>query len=177
MDATKRHKKRKGCSQDLLRLLCFFLAFLPSSSALAQEAPKTATEYFQAGLAAERVSDLQSALAAYKEAVKVEPTNPIAHYNLGITLQRVGNHKDALVALKRATELKSDYAEAYVYLGKSYEYLGQQQEFLIALQEAYRLRLTTLRFKESSAMRCEQTVDTPKRSSRCESSWMHVQRM
>jgi hypothetical protein len=66
MDATKRHKKRKGCSQDLFRLLCFFVALLPST-AFAQEAPKTAIEYFESGLAAERLGDLQSALAAFKK--------------------------------------------------------------------------------------------------------------
>jgi Flp pilus assembly protein TadD len=119
MDATKRHKQRQSCLQALLRLLCFFVA----SSAFAQEAPKTANEYFEAGVAAQRSGDLQSAIDAYKHAVTVEPTNASAHYNLGITLQKVGNHKDALVALKRATELKGDYAEAFVYLGKSYEYL------------------------------------------------------
>ena len=136
MDATKRHKQRQSCLQALLRVLCFFVA----SSAFAQEAPKTAIEYINLGVSYERVGDLRSALAAFTEAVTVEPLNATAHYNLGITLQKLGNHKDAVLALKRATELRPDYAEAFSYLGKSYEYLGQQEQFLVAMQEAYRLK-------------------------------------
>ena len=59
------------------------------------------------------------AIAAYQQALRLEPNHATAHYYLGLALAQKGALEDATRELERAIDLKDDYGyvsdQAYVY--------------------------------------------------------------
>jgi len=57
------------------------------------------------------------AIAAYREAIRVQPNDAVLHNRLGICYQRAGDVKAARAAYRRAIDLRKDYAAAWNNLG------------------------------------------------------------
>ena len=55
---------------------------------------------------------LEEAIGALREAIRLNPNLPEAWCNLGIVLGRSGRLDEAIIHLREATRLKPDYAEA-----------------------------------------------------------------
>src|SRR5205085_1454398 len=59
--------------------------------------------------ALEKKGDLDGALAAFKEAVRLNPNDATAHNNLGFALKRKGDPGGAFVAYRKAARLDPKY--------------------------------------------------------------------
>jgi len=94
--------------------------------------------------------DLRLSLWHFKQAIMLEPNNPIFHCQLGrayvaaplLAVTRGANAgfrlsqsaELGIVELKEALRLKPDYSEAYIILGEAYMYLGEKGKALQAFQ-------------------------------------------
>jgi tetratricopeptide (TPR) repeat protein len=105
------------------------------------EPPKTneAEELIKRGFKYGELGRHQEALSAFKEAIRIQPDNPLAHSLLGTALCQLGNFKEAIPAYKEAIRLKPDFAVAYFDLGAAYQKLGRLQEAIEAYKVAIRL--------------------------------------
>jgi tetratricopeptide (TPR) repeat protein len=63
----------------------------------------------------------EAALPAYRQALEIEPGNPVFHNNLGNTLQELQRLDDAADALERAVALDPRYVDAHYNLGLVHE--------------------------------------------------------
>ena len=75
------------------------------------------------------------ALAAYQNAVQLEPENPFSHHNIGVVLLAMDDKQQALIAFQRAAELGSNIAETYRALIWIYKNTGDEE----AVQRTYDL--------------------------------------
>ena len=82
----------------------------------------------------------KDAIRAHAEAVKYQPSDPVAHLNLGNALGRAGHLQDAAVSYRRALALRPELAEAYNNLGDVELELGDLEAALGSLQRAIELR-------------------------------------
>jgi tetratricopeptide (TPR) repeat protein len=94
--------------------------------------------------------DLGLCLWHFRQAIMLEPNNPVFHCQLGrayiaTPLLAVSRRVNAgfrlsqsaelgIVELKEALRLKPDYPEAYIILGEAYMYLGEKEKALQAFQ-------------------------------------------
>jgi protein O-mannosyl-transferase len=95
--------------------------------------------YNNLGEALSKTGDLPEAIAAYQEAVRIQPQYAKAHYNLGTALmESTGRRTDAIRELETAVMLDPQYAKANNNLGKA---LAQDSESLPAAIEHYKQAL------------------------------------
>jgi len=120
--------------------------------------------------------DLGLCLWHFRQAIMLEPNNPVFHCQLGrayiaTPLLAVSRRVNAgfrlsqsaelgIVELKEALRLKPDYPEAYIILGEAYMYLGEKEKALQAFQAvldlpgSQRLRL----YAERESQQVEQGI-------------------
>ncbi|MFH0943365.1 MAG: tetratricopeptide repeat protein [Candidatus Beckwithbacteria bacterium] len=70
-------------------------------------------------------------LAAYIQAVQLDPANPQLRLDLGGLMYSLGRYDEAIARFTEATQLKPDFANAYYNLSHAY---SQQQKYLEAYQ-------------------------------------------
>jgi tetratricopeptide (TPR) repeat protein len=99
-----------------------------------------AKEYIKQGMGYALLGKHQQALAAFKEAVRVEPDNVLAHCLMGTAHSHLGNYNDAIAAYKEAIRLKPDYSTAYFDLGTTFQELHRHQEAVEAYRQAIHLK-------------------------------------
>jgi tetratricopeptide (TPR) repeat protein len=73
--------------------------------------------HYKLGGALTASKDIDGAIAAYRRAVKLNPSHALAHYNLGILLDARNRLDDAISAYRQAISVKPDFAPAYNNLG------------------------------------------------------------
>ncbi|MCK4533238.1 tetratricopeptide repeat protein [bacterium] len=59
-------------------------------------------------------------IAEYKEAIKINPNDAVAHYNLGVIYGKDGLWGEATKEFEKTIRLKPDFAEAHNNLGLAY---------------------------------------------------------
>ncbi len=79
---------------------------------------------------------LDEALAAYRDAERMEPDLADAYYGEGLALYQLQRHGEAESALKRAVELEPEKAVYHVYLGKILGRLDRQEEAEVSFRRA-----------------------------------------
>jgi len=84
-------------------------------------------------------NDLPSAVAALREAVRLQPAEPRAWYNLAFALRHEGQLADAVGASFRYVTFKPTDPDAYYGLGLSLSKLGRGDEALAALRTYVKL--------------------------------------
>ncbi len=116
----------------LVIALCILLA---PAALMAQGGPGTKKSQEGRSLMAQK--NYNGALAAFQEAVRLEPNNARYYYYKGNCEEKLKKMGDALASYKKATELKKDYSQAYLKLAnlsmKSKDYNGA----ISALNSAY----------------------------------------
>jgi Flp pilus assembly protein TadD len=82
---------------------------------------------------------VEEAVAAYRQAIDLDPGNAKAHYNLGNALKARGNGDEAIAAYRQAIELDPRNARAHYNLGLAVKARGQLDEAIEHYQLAIRL--------------------------------------
>jgi tetratricopeptide (TPR) repeat protein len=90
------------------------------------------------GVAASRETPPQRdrAMALYRDALSINPTDPQLHSNLGTTLMEAGRLEEAVAEQRQAIHYAPGYAEAYGNLGVALQKLGRQEEAAAAYATA-----------------------------------------
>lgn len=101
---------------------------LRDSALAVAERPHSAGTWSVRGYVLSQSGDKQGAAAAYRRAVDLDPSDPIARNNLGTVLLAMGNARDALAAFTRAVALSPFYADARNNRGAALEKLGRRRE-------------------------------------------------
>lgn len=80
--------------------------------------------------------DSAGAMAEYRKALAINPTDPGTFTNLGNALRNVGNTGEAEVCYRRALAIKQDHAEANNNLGMMLSERGQHSDALACYRKA-----------------------------------------
>jgi tetratricopeptide (TPR) repeat protein len=80
------------------------------------------------------------AIAPLREAVQLEPSNPIIQHDLGLACLEIGCIPDAIAALQAAVSSDPRYTDAYFHLGIALEKLGDVGGAIRAYDRATELR-------------------------------------
>ncbi len=91
------------------------------------------------GAAARKYDD---AIAAYSEAIRLDPKHAATRYNLGNALQLRQRHEDAIAAYREAIRLDPSFSESYNNLGVVLGKLGDHEGAVAAYREAIKLAPT-----------------------------------
>lgn len=82
-----------------------------------QTAPGSARVRINVGEIASRKGRSQEAFREFREAVRIQPDDPVNRYNLGLILLRHGKFDEAEREFKEALRMRPDFAKAHVSLG------------------------------------------------------------
>jgi len=94
---------------------------------------ETAAILNNSGIALTEANRPFEAIPLFREALTIEPDNPLLWLNLGIAQQKTGEYSEAIESFQRAVLIESDLAEAWLSMGLIYYEL---REFVLA-EECY----------------------------------------
>ncbi len=81
----------------------------------------------------------EEALAAYEQAIRLDPNYAFAHWGKGNVLRDLKRYEEALAACDRAILLGANHASVYYNKGNALSYLKRYDEALAAYEHALRL--------------------------------------
>src|SRR3954447_2119009 len=81
---------------------------------------QTAAGYSKAATEFARQKSWDEAIANYRKALDLEPTNSLTHYNLALALKYKGEARAAATEFQAALRLKPKWADAHYGLGASW---------------------------------------------------------
>jgi protein O-mannosyl-transferase len=84
--------------------------------------------------------DLQGAIAACGEALRIAPGMAEAWNGLGVATGRLGRHEEAIAHFRQAIGFRPGYADAWYNLGTALGTLGHHADAIPCFREALRLR-------------------------------------
>jgi Flp pilus assembly protein TadD len=108
-------------------------------SSMVATSPDSALVHCNLGLALYRGGDVEAAVAAFREALRLEPTYSMAFNNLGVALEGLNRRAGALRSYRSALDLAPDQLEAGVNAGQLLTRTGRVAEGLDLLRDV-RLR-------------------------------------
>ena len=82
---------------------------------------------------------LEEAIAAYRQAIKLQPDDAVAYYNMGNALSDQKKLEEAIAAYRKAIELDPKFAAAYNGLGNRFSDLGKKEDAIAAYRKALSL--------------------------------------
>lgn len=85
-----------------------------------------AKSFFDQGQSHAKKKNWNLAVAAFQQAVKIEPKFPEAWNNMGYCYRRLKQYDKALEAYRQALALKPDFAYAHEYMGRTYLAMGNK---------------------------------------------------
>ena len=92
------------------------------------------------GAAYSNIGQINEALVAMQNVVRLNPKDPEAHNNLGVILFRLEKLIEAEKSYKKAIELKPDYAEPYNNLGNTLNESGELDDAIKHYKKAIELK-------------------------------------
>lgn len=95
-----------------------------------------AQSHYRLGVIQESKGDQASAMASYREAVRMDPSIVPAHVNLGIALSRLGRYEEARSHLAEAVARDPGYDKALYNLGLVYAETGRGDSALVMFDRA-----------------------------------------
>ncbi len=119
--------------EDYGRALAFFAEAVKRS-------PGYADAHFQRGYCLAKLALYKEAIEAYRETIRLKPTDPDPFNNLCAAYGRAERYEEALDTCLKAILLNPDLVEAYNNLGWTYQKLGRHQEAIEAFKRAIRLK-------------------------------------
>lgn len=103
--------------------------------------PFMADAHVNLGRLYQQAGERGRAEAHYRDAVRLNTTDPVPHFNLGVLLEEQGRREEAAHAYSQAVNRDPDFADAHCNLGLLLEALGRRQEamrHLMTARELYR---------------------------------------
>ena len=100
---------------------------------------KSAQQWFEEGYTLRDLKRYQEALAAYKQAIRLDPNYAAAYNGKGYALNGLKRYQEALAAFEQAIRLNPNYANTYNGKGYALGNLKRYQEALAAFEQAIRL--------------------------------------
>jgi tetratricopeptide (TPR) repeat protein len=101
----------------------------PPASQTSQMNPQ-AKIFFDQGESYSKKKSYSLAIAAYQQAIKLQPKFPEAWNNMGYCYRRLKQYDKALDAYRQALSLKPDFAYAHEYSGRTYLAMGNKDAAL-----------------------------------------------
>src|SRR5258706_306941 len=100
---------------------------------------KTKEVWLKEGIALYNLKRYEEALAAYDQAMRLDPNYAYAYYDKGVALYTLKCYEEALIAFDRAIRLDPDSVDAYHNKGNALYELKRYEEALIAYEQAIHL--------------------------------------
>jgi tetratricopeptide (TPR) repeat protein len=100
---------------------------------------KNPDELVSMGIVYKNKGEYKKAIDTFKQAIRIDPNNSIAHYNLGIIYLHSDRQREAIEALKQTIRIDPYLARAYSGLGVSYGSLGLYRESIDAYKQAIKI--------------------------------------
>src|SRR5262249_22119562 len=100
---------------------------------------KVALPHYGLGTVLHAKQEYDAAIAAFREALRLDPKYAKAHYNLGNVLRDKKDYGAAIAAYKEAIRLDPDYAEATCNLGHVFRDQGRFEEAVKFLKRGHEL--------------------------------------
>lgn len=100
-------------------------------------------QWLQEGNAYSQANRYEEALAAYEQAIRLEPNYARSYLNKGEALSKLRRYSDALAAFDQAIRLDPNYARSYHNRGDVLSKLGQHEAAISAYEQALQLEQAT----------------------------------
>jgi Tfp pilus assembly protein PilF len=91
---------------------------------------------YEAGVKSIAEGRISLGLSSLRQAVEIEPRNPLYHNAVGAVLLNIGRHVDAQADFQKAVELDPTYADAYHNLGSAYAEQAKWEDAIVAYRRA-----------------------------------------
>ncbi|HEX9723351.1 MAG TPA: tetratricopeptide repeat protein [Vicinamibacteria bacterium] len=98
-----------------------------------------AADRVEQGVALARGQALDAAVAAFGQAIEIDPSYAEAHYNLGLARLRQGDMEGSVQAFRKAVSIRPNNEDAYRHLGIALWKQGQLEEAVTAFRQAIAL--------------------------------------
>jgi len=121
-------------NQDWPGLLAWSKQWVKTEAGNAEEAA-----WFSIGHALEELNQLDGAIAAYRQVLRIDPKYTNAWNNLGGIYVKLKRYDDAISAFRQALRLNPEYAGVWNNLGSTYDDLNRYDEAIAAYSQALRL--------------------------------------
>jgi Flp pilus assembly protein TadD len=102
--------------------------------------PRSAAGCNNLGVALGQSGRQAEAVAAFREALRLEQEFAQAHHNLGVALAQLGESHEAVASFRRALRLRPDYPEAYYNLANTLGGMGRWAESVESYRQAIRFK-------------------------------------
>lgn len=95
-----------------------------------------AAEYNALGRAYSNLNRYDDAIAAYQQAIEIDPAYSYAYNGLGVVYSHLDRHDEAIAAYQQAIKIDPAYSNAHTGLGSVYRALSRHDEAMAAYQQA-----------------------------------------
>lgn len=122
----------------LASLFCVALLLLTGCASSKDEEVRRlrARSLYEQGLRSLADRQVSLGLSSLKEAVQLDPANPVFHNALGVLLLDLRKPAEAQAEFQKAVELDPSYAEAHHNLGLSFAEQGHYEQAIVAYRKA-----------------------------------------
>jgi WD40 repeat protein len=100
-------------------------------------------QWLQQGNSYSQAKRYEEALAAYEQAIRLDPNFARSYLNMGNALYNLGRYKEALQAYEQAIRLDPNFARSYHNLGDVLSQSGQYEEAYSSYKKALQLEQAT----------------------------------
>ena len=153
LDEQKRPESMAVVGQELSRVIDALAsgqwssasAALPAVTKAPTVSPKTKEQWLEDGNDHCAAGRYETALAAYNQALQLDPDYGDAYVNKGVALHGLHQYGEAITAYRRGLQLNPDDASAYQNLGLSLSALKRNEEALEAYDKSIELHPTRLK--------------------------------
>jgi tetratricopeptide (TPR) repeat protein len=116
---------------------------------------KTKEEWIREGNVLENLNRDEEVLAAYEQAISLDPNDAYAYLFKGNTLYMLKRYEEALDAHEQVIRLDPNYADAYNNKGNALSDLKRYEEALAAYEQAIRLHPDDANYKNNKGIALE----------------------
>lgn len=105
----------------------------------AKAEPENDFAWFSIGRARQELKQLNSAVTAYRQALRINPEDAVAWNNLGITYADLERTDDAITAYGQALRINPEEAQVWYNLGNTYANFKRYDDAIAAFRQALRI--------------------------------------
>ena len=91
---------------------------------------------YEAGVKSISEGRISLGLSSLRQAVEIEPRNPLYHNAVGAVMLNIGRFPDAQLEFQKAVELDPTYADAFHNLGSAYAEQAKWEDAIVAYRKA-----------------------------------------